>query len=206
MKTGFITDSHLGLHDEEGNNRIRDLYKNILNEFKDKEVESVIHLGDCIDERTDNDVEDLIEFIVEELSRFDNAFVAPGNHDAIALENSNFQNYSIQTPPVELYNTGNHSVLLLETAMGVEYDNVGYISDSSIELLEEKLALGYDVTLATHYPLDYTSEGSDVFNLIPERAFPLNKIDLRRVQNKYSGSIEKMFCGHSHPKSTVSGV
>jgi hypothetical protein len=47
------------------------MHKNILNELENKEVQSVIHVRDCIDERTENDVEALIEFIVKELSRFD---------------------------------------------------------------------------------------------------------------------------------------
>lgn len=203
MRIGFVTDTHLGLHDETGNNKIKNTYRDILESFEEQNIDTVVHLGDCIDERTDTDLENLVEFVIGELSQFDNAFVAPGNHDAIGLDQSDFQVYDVETPPVELYSSNNHSVLLLETAMDVEYKNIGCISDSSIELVKDRLESGYDLTLLSHYPLDYTDTGSDVFNLIPERAFPVNKIDLREIQNEYSGNITRMFCGHLHPETTT---
>lgn len=203
MRIGFVTDTHLGLQDETGNNKIKRTYMGILESFERQNIDTVVHLGDCIDERTDTDLENLVEFVVGELSQFDNAFVAPGNHDAIGLDRSNFQMYDVEIPPAELYRSDNHSVLLLETAMGVEYKNVGHISDDSIELVENRLESGYEVTLISHYPLDYTDTGSNVFNIVPERAFPVNKIDLREIQNKYRGNIKRMFCGHLHPNNTV---
>jgi DNA repair exonuclease SbcCD nuclease subunit len=203
MKIGFVTDTHLGLQDKTGTDKIKKTYRDILESFQEQNIETVVHLGDCIDERTDTDLDNLVEFVVGELSQFDNAFVTPGNHDAIGLDRSDLQIYDVEIPPVELYSSNNHSVLLLETAMDVKYKNVGRISDSSIELVKDRLESGYETTLITHYPLDHTETGSDVFNLIPERAFPVNKIDLREIQNEYSGNITRMFCGHLHPETTT---
>lgn len=203
MRIGFVTDTHLGLQGQTGNNKIKDTYRDILESFQEQDIDTVVHLGDCIDERTDTDLEDLVEFVIGELSQFDNAFVAPGNHDAIGLDRSDFQMYDVDIPPVELYSSNNHSVLLLETAMDVKYKNIGRISDSSIELVEDRLESGYDLTLISHYPLDCTDTGSDVFNIIPERAFPVNKIDLRGIQNEYNGNITRLFCGHLHPMTTT---
>lgn len=203
MRIGFVTDTHLGLQDKKGDNKIRNIYTDILESFEEQNIDTVVHLGDCIDERTDTDLDNLVEFVISELNQFDNSFVAPGNHDAIGLNLSDFQPYDVETPPVELYSSNGHSVLLLETAMDVEYKNIGCISDSSIDLVKDRLQSGYDLTLLSHYPLDYTDIGSDVFNLIPERAFPVNKIDLREIQNKYSGNITRVFCGHLHPSTTT---
>lgn len=203
MKVGFVTDTHLGLHNQAGNNEVKNIYKEILEYFEKQNIQTVIHLGDCVDERSDNDLEDLVDFVVGELSQFNNAFVAPGNHDAIGLERSDFQSYNVETPPIELYNSGNHSVLLLETAMEVKYEGLGRISNSSLELVEDRLESGYELTLATHYPLDYNDTGSDVFNLLPEKAFPVNKIGLKGIQDEHSGNITRMFCGHLHPETTT---
>lgn len=197
MKVGFVTDTHLGLGSDENLSLTLDSYESILSEFKKRNVETVIHLGDCIDERTSQNLEELHDRIVRPLHEFENSHTISGNHDANGIDEARLPSDS-----QVMYENGDYLLQSVSTAFSA-YENVGYISENSLEDIENALANGKKMTLVSHYPLAYTEARSDVFDAIPERAFPVNKIDLVEMQEENPGTIEQIVCGHLHPPRTT---
>lgn len=199
MKFGIIADSHLGIEKD-----IRDEIILKLNEiksyFRSQNIKKVIHLGDMIHE-SDNTEED-IEKVTNIFSDFDR-YITLGNHDVINSSISSFEKFGWDTSSI-IYKDEQEVTIQINSATESKYNNVGYIPQKEFSKIETNLKKGYDINIVSHYPIEKIDLKYDLFNAIPERAYPLNKdvLFLKYDHRTYSGSINKQLCGHLHPEET----
>lgn len=204
MRVGFLTDTHFGLSENGEMSETLEVVNEIADTFHEENVDAVVHLGDVVDDRADGSYEQLLHDLLEPFEDFDTLYVTPGNHDAVVLEMQAFESY--ETPNQVLHESDEECTLFLDTAMNARHENCGYLSQAAKSLLKKKLGQGFDVRIISHYPLAYTSVGSEVFDIVPERAFPINKIDVYELDEEHEGSVTELICGHLHPGQTEVGT
>lgn len=198
MRFGVITDSHLGI-DEDNNEDIIDLMYDIESYFEREGIENVIHLGDMIHE-SDNVISN-IEKVTEIFEDYDK-YLTLGNHDVIKADKSSFEKRGwVCSGSISI--DQNKCIKLMDTVTEANHNNIGYIPEEEIISINNKLNQGYDLIILTHYPLEKIYE-SEVFQDIPERGYPINKDELfiKCDHRESNGSIESVLCGHQHPKRT----
>lgn len=198
MKIGVITDSHLGI-DDDLNDDILTLIRNIRSYFDSKNIDNIVHLGDMIHE-SENTINH-IKKISNIFSDF-NKYMTPGNHDVIESSVSDFEDFG-WTCSGFIDKNENRAIKIVDTSSKSKYDNTGYLPQSEIASIKKAIKNGTNLHLISHYPLEKVYE-SQVFESIPERAYPINKNELflECDHRNYSGDINSVLCGHQHPNRT----
>lgn len=211
MKIGIVADSHLG-RDGASKEGIISVLEDISEYFKSEDVETVIHIGDMISESDPENIGTNVSKITRIFDNFDERYISLGNHDRIALrhfsdEDGNdgdtdlFSSHGWYSNEQVFYRTESSSYVLLDSSLDSVYDNVGYISYKSFKILQDQLDTNDTVHIFTHYPIDSVSLGNSLFDYIPERKYPVNKIDFFGLQQEFNTEIN-VYCGHVHPYQT----
>lgn len=198
MKTGIITDSHLGIDDNLNDDIVSKLEK-MSSYFDSNGVDNIIHLGDMIHE-SDN-TRDHIETVSNIFAEF-NKYMTPGNHDVIESSVSDFEDFG-WTCSGFIDENEDRSIKIVDTSSKSKYDNIGYLPQSEITSIRKTIQNGGNLHLISHYPLEKVYE-SQVFESIPEKAYPINKskLFLECDHRNYEGDIKSVLCGHHHPNRT----
>lgn len=208
MNVGLLTDTHYGALDDHPTGMLDEL----IEQFHENDVETVVHLGDVGTEQDKTPTETLnyIRTIFNKLSDFE-TFLLRGNHDV-----NDFTPEELESEVEALDTCVNGStkltgdtdeMLLVETATVLNGHPVGYIPDDTIPDIISHLTSQSNGTkyVLSHYPLQYTNyyQERPFFNVQPEYSFPINKPLLNR---ELAESIEdinvetvELICGHLHP-------
>lgn len=199
MKVGVITDTHLGI-DNSVRNEIIEKLTEIKSSFESENVENVIHLGDMIHESGNSSKN--IEEISNIFSDF-NRYFTPGNHDVIETNLSEFEDKGWKSPKT-VNKEGSRITIMIDSSSNSKHKNIGYISQDEFLRIRKLLHKGYDINIISHYPIEKIEFKYDLFNTIPERAYPINKDELflKCDHREYEGCIKNQFCGHLHPKKS----
>lgn len=199
---GVVTDVHLGIESGEYDEELVDILEVIASEFDSRGVDTVVLMGDMVQETTREETRSNFERVYDVFDPFD-LFYTPGNHDVIELEPSDFPGGFVGVGSCVVSESEGEAVILVDTASDGPYDNVGYVPESDQEFIEGKLREGKHLTILSHYPLQWTGHRAEVFNAYPERGFPLNKDCIDELaMGDVDGSFVRLVCGHLHPPST----
>lgn len=198
MKVGIVTDSHLGI-DKKLNDDIISLLKDIRSHFNSNDVDTVIHLGDMIHESDNTDTH--IEIVSDIFSDF-TKYMTPGNHDIIKSSVSDFECFGWQCSGF-IDKNEDRFVKIVDTSSESKYENTGFLPQSEISDIKRIIKDGNNLKLISHYPLEKVYE-SEVFESIPEKAYPINKSELflKCDHRDYQGDIKSVLSGHQHPNRT----
>lgn len=204
MKVGFVTDTHLGLRDDETTIQTLNM---LADEFHERGVETVVHLGDVAHEEPEDLYVERVRSIADVFDDFE-YHMTLGNHDVQGLTPETFAKVFDESL-VEVIARENGTSLvkmntaaLVETTQTAEPTPAGVIPDVGLSQIMSELEDGQEVLVCTHYPLQYTQfyQEQPFFNVRPEYVFPINKLQFEATL--FEADVEpniQVFCGHLHP-------
>lgn len=203
MKIGVITDTHLGVR-ENGEDEFFELLEMVSEAFQERDVDTVLHLGDIAHEEPALTYESRVEKVNSVFDWADRYLPTMGNHDAEAMATGEFQEtFGVKLNQV-VYEDEESVVLLINSSGTGYYAGFGFIDDPAMDLLGYHMGTEKDVHIFTHYPLQFTEfyRERPIFKTHPEYTFPINKGVLTRKYAEAGGSVQ-FYCGHMHPEETV---
>lgn len=208
MKFGLVTDTHAGVRSDE---RVQDTLHYLANEFKSRNVDAVVHLGDVAHEKPTESYIDRVKQVLSAFNHF-KTYATLGNHDIQAVTVDEFESAVSGSCNQILHQTEETAVIKINTAAqvslpGIAQDHaVGCLTDTAQDLILTELREGKTVTVLTHYSIQFTEyyQKQDFFNVRPEYTFPVNKPQFERelISALEHGSLE-LYCGHLHPTETT---
>lgn len=196
-KIGLLSDIHLG-YSQIDNDEIITSLEVLAQKFSEKDIGTVISLGDQIHEQDSETDKQNLQTVVDIFSDFD-FFALAGNHDLGYMSIEDFSSIT-GTEINEVINVSEKDIVLLDTSSSNKYQNVGEIHQEGFDVLSDVS----DPIVFTHYPISYTSVflSSEYFNQNPEGVFAINKFHLTQKRKEESISIGSIVNGHLHLTSS----
>lgn len=193
---GVIVDIHYGISNEESKNK--EIKDSVRETMKNSKCDTWFVLGDLIHEK-DSTSEDLDKDRFSEMwdiieQNSENCYFVPGNNDVINLSKDYMCDVVGHDLPcsVELEGT---TFYLLDSATCSEIDNIGRLSEESIDLVKD---IEEDSYIISHFLHEYTEayQESEYFSSYPEAVFSINSFYLEQALD-YS-KIRRQIFGHLH--------
>lgn len=200
----IISDIHYG-HSEKTKETIKEAIQEVLDEVYGRKI---VVVGDIIhetDHKTDIENMEEITSLIKDHSKQEVYFV-PGNHDVHNITQAEFENIIDHTIPQTISLKSNTRLHLIDSAFHSKYDNVGYISSKSIELVAENTQTdGQDIVIS-HFPVEYTDlyQKSEYFDEYPEGVFPVNKFEYNQQVN--TTEINTNIFAHLHLRDEITYI
>lgn len=176
----IISDIHYG-HAEQTKSAILETLTQTLREVYGRKI---VVVGDIIHENDENtDIENLQQVVntITEHAKQDVYFV-PGNHDVQNIDRKTFEEIVGHEIPQTVDINTNTRLHLVDSAFQSEYDNIGYISDDSIQTVRENVQDDGNDIVVSHFLTEYTDiyKQSDFFDEHPEGVFPMNNFEYQQ--------------------------
>lgn len=208
MKVGFVSDTHSGLRDEE---RVVTVLERLAEGFKERGVDTVVHLGDIAHEEPQDTYQERVETVAEVFTDF-NYHMTLGNHDIQAISLEEFESEFEEVTSEVIARENGETLIKMNSAGEASIPRadgdtpVGYIPDDGRDLILDELSAGNDVTVCTHYPLQYIPlyQSRPFFDVRPEYVFPINKLQFEAaiLEAEFEANLH-IYCGHLHPEESV---
>lgn len=196
MRLGVLSDIHLQAAEED---RIRELLPHVVDRFNTElKPDAVVVPGDMVQYDTaDRDRAHLIE-LREALSALEMpVYYTAGNHDVEDLSAEEVAD--VLDHRLDRHVTRHdHDLIVLDTT-SYRLDGVqGELSGPQLQFLERALDRADDAIVCVHHPIHYHDlSDEEWFTEEPERAFLINKHDVRPILRKADG-LRAVVNGHLH--------
>lgn len=176
----IISDIHYG-HSEQTKDAIIETLTKTLREIYGRKI---VVLGDMIheeDEETDiKNLQKIVDVITENAKQ--DVYFVPGNHDVHNIDRKTFEEIVDHKIPQTVNINENTRLHLVDSAFHSKYDNIGYISDDSIQTVRGNVQDDGNDIVISHFLTEYTDiyKKSDFFDEYPEGVFPVNKFEYQK--------------------------